>query len=387
MTNTPPIQLGPTKVTEKTAIELSELVMINGASGWGVAHIPGGVGQMIVRTQDGGLSWRNVTPAQLITRYGNRNVTVKSYFLNTTNAWIIYHDEENWTSERGVSLWLTIDGGSVWEEVALPLDGYSAQHFQKIQIAFLDDQIGWIFASLGSSQEREFIGLYTTHDGGKNWSVMVSSDSANLSSKGMKNGASFRNAAEGWISGSNAPDEPGVLLWRTMDGGNTWTTQILPPLEAENLPPGYLSDGNTHCTLTPLKFVDFQFQYAWTKMRCQDGLLAEPVAVIYWTYDSGATWRMFRLPKADGDAVFYGIYQGWYSQAAGEGSATPYEVQITMDGGSSWSIAAQTAWKSSLQFITGTIGWGIVEYQGRLAMVKTGDAGRSWEQIYPLLIP
>jgi hypothetical protein len=39
---------------------------------------------------------------------------------------------------------------------------------------------------------------------------MVSPDSINLPSKGGKNGAVFRNATEGWISGSNAKDDPVV---------------------------------------------------------------------------------------------------------------------------------------------------------------------------------
>ena len=387
MTNTPPIQLGPTKITEATPIELSELVMINGATGWGIAHVPGGMGQMIVRTQDGGFNWRNVTPPQLIAKYGSRSVTVTGYFLDTSNAWVIYHNEENWAPKNGVSIWHTTDGGNSWEEVALPLEGYSAQHFQKIQISFLNANIGWIFASLGGSQDREFIGLYTTHDGGKNWAVMVSSDSANLPSKGRKDGASFRNATEGWISGRNAPDEPGVFLWRTLDGGNTWTTQTLPPLTAEDIPQGYLNDRNTQCSLTPLKFVDFQFQYAWTKMYCQGGALTEPIGILYWTYDSGSTWRMYRLPKAEGNVVFYGIYQGWYSQEADSGAATPFEIKSTIDGGSTWNVAAQTAWDSKLQFITGAVGWGVVNYEGRLAMVKTVDGGNSWEQIYPSLLP
>ncbi|NMB92753.1 MAG: hypothetical protein GYA26_00905, partial [Flexilinea flocculi] len=59
----------------------------------------------------------------------------------------------------------------------------------------------------------------------------------------------------------------------------------------------------------------------------------------------------------------------------------------TSNGGVDWNVISRTAWKSKLHFITPVIGWGIVEYQGRNAMVKTEDGGFTWSQILPMVNP
>ncbi len=122
-------------------------------------------------------------------------------------------------------------------------------------------------------------------------------------------------------------------------------------------------------------------------VTCRGGDLSNPLAMVYWTYDSGNSWRVYGLPKADGHLTFYGIYQGWYSEVSDEGSATPFEVLGTSNGGADWNTIAQTAWDSQLHFITPAVGWGVVNYQGKLAMVKSEDGGHSWIQIYPMIVP
>ena len=375
MTSTPPLHIAPTRIQEQTASEIIEMVMINGGSGWGIAKVPKGEGELVVRTTNGGANWKDVTPPQAI------------YFLDSSQAWLVYWSEAAASGQPDLKVWKTQDSGVSWKKIQLPDEGYTIQYFRDVKIGFVDNQIGWIFAKLGQSQDREYIGLYTTHDGGETWTLMVSTDTVNLPAKGSKNGAVFRNAAEGWVSGKNAIDDPGSLLWHTSDGGNTWERQILPPLLADGIPSDILSSPQYSCSLTPPKFVDFMYQYAWMKLTCEGGTLTEPLALLYWTYDSGTSWRVSKLPKAEGNLEFYGIYQGWYSLPAPEGSSYAYEIQSTANGGENWNTIAQTAWSSRLQFITQAIGWGVVQYQGRYAMVKTGDGGYNWEQIFPVIDP
>lgn len=387
VTSTPPIHLAPTKILQAAAIDLIELVMIDGANGWGIAQIPGGEGKMIVRTVDGGSQWKNVTPSDALYLHAGKNVETSAFFLDASRAWLLYWEPDQRPSENGIPVWYTTDGAVTWQSAVIPLGNFTLQYFNNVQIGFVDHSIGWIFANIGKNQDREFIGLYTTHDGGLTWSLMVSSDSVNLPSKGGKNGVVFRNATEGWISGSNTRDEPDTLLWQTYDGGNTWTKVTLPDPQGTDVPQDLLSNGQYRCTLTVPRFVDFQLQYAWSKMTCSEGSLAAPIAFIYWTYDAGKTWRTMRLPKADGSLAFYGIYQGWYSQKADPGSPFEYEILSTANGGVNWNVISQTAWDSNLQFITAAVGWGIVNYQGRYALVKTEDSGYTWSQIFPMVYP
>ncbi|HOP02600.1 MAG TPA: hypothetical protein PKX58_10400 [Flexilinea sp.] len=387
VTNTPPIHIAPTRIGESVPIEILELVMINGGSGWGIGKVANGQDKIIVKTTNGGANWKNVSSSQAVYENAGKNKEISAWFLDSNQAWVVYWDNENWSSTNQIPVWKTTDSGGNWEKSILPTEGYSLQYFKDVQIRFIDPQIGWVFAKMGKTEEREYIGLFTTHDGGRSWNLMVSPDSVNLPSKGGKNGAVFRNATEGWISGSNAKDDPGSLLWHSIDGGNTWNKQVLPQYLAEGIPSDLLSNRQYSCSLTPPKFVDYLYQYAWMKMVCQGGELAEPLGLLYWTYDGGNSWRVYQLPAAEGSLVFYGIYQGWYSKTAAPGSSYPYEILGTSNGGENWNLIAQTAWKSNLQFITASIGWGVVEYEGHYAMVKTGDGGFTWEQIFPVVDP
>ena len=386
-TSTPPIHLAPTKIVQATSVDLIELVMIDGGIGWGVAQVPGGMDKMIVRTTDGGSQWKNVTPPEAIYQNAEKNVEPSAFFLDANRAWLLFSEPDKRPSENRITVWYTTDGAVSWQSSEIPLDNFTLQYFNNAQIGFVDSSIGWVFANIGKNQDREFISLFTTYDGGLTWSLMVSSDSSNLSSMGGKNGVVFRNDTEGWVSGRKTRDEPDLLLWQTSDGGNTWKKVILPYPEGVDVPAGLLSDGQIRCSLSVPKFVDFQLQYAWTKLSCSGGTLTEPIAFVYWTYDTGKSWRTMRLPKADGNLAFYGIYQGWYSQLSEPGSSFEYEILGTADGGVNWNVISRTAWDSKLQFITAAVGWGLVNYQGGRALVKTEDGGYSWSQIFPMVQP
>ena len=377
----------PTEIVSAISAEILELTMIDGGTGWGIGQIPGEEARMILRTTDGGSSWKDLTPRTALEENKGRTVNVSAYFSDANHAWVIYWEPVSWQPDKGVQVWLTADAGANWERIELPISGYTLQYFRNPEIGFTDNQIGWIFAKLGNSEGRTFYGLYTTFDGGRNWNPVVTPDTGNLSSANIRNGAVFRDALEGWISGENNFEDPSSMLWHTQDGGATWVTQTLPVPEIEGIPADIFSASNYSCSLSTPKFVDFQYQYAYTVLNCEGGELEEPVSVLYWSYDSLSTWRTKKLPKAEGNLTFYGIDRGWYSVTADPGADQPYEILTTVDGGDSWNVSAYPAWDSRLQFITAAVGFGVVNYQGHLALVRTGDGGVSWNQLYPLILP
>lgn len=387
-TPTPPVHIAPTAISSMVSVNILEIKMIDGGIGWGIGQIAGSDDNLVLRTTDGAEHWKNVTPSQVI--YDNAGIRMKitSCYRDAEHAWLIFQNpEEAFDASKGISVWLTEDGGITWESVQLPLSGYSIQQFSEPQINFLDNQTGWIFARIGRVDEREFIGLYTTHDGGRTWSPMVTTGTANLPSSSRKNGAVFRDTLEGWISGENTMNEPGTVLWHTFDGGNTWYEQLFPEPWGTDIPAGLLSDASIRCSLDVPKFVDFQYQYAWTVLRCSGGNLSEPVSILYWTYDRLSSWKTMRLPSAEGDISFYGIEYGWYAIRNETGSDYPYQILFTEDGGGNWRTASQLAWNSKLQFITPSIGYAIATYMGQPALVRTDNSGFAWEQLFAFVTP
>jgi hypothetical protein len=96
ITNTPPIHLAPTQILQMTAIDILDLVMINGAEGWGIGKIPQGEGKIVVRTSDGGVNWKNVTPYEAIYANVGKDVEISTYFLDANRAWILFWETNQW---------------------------------------------------------------------------------------------------------------------------------------------------------------------------------------------------------------------------------------------------------------------------------------------------
>ncbi len=386
---TPPIHIAPTAITTTTDINILEINMIDGGTGWGIGFIPGAEDKLVLRTTDGGLHWKNVTPSQAIYENAGRAVDVSGCFRDTDHAWLLFHEDRNYDPNLEIRVWYTTDGGVSWNFSMLPSDGYSIQYLSDPKISFLDNQTGWLFAGIGGSEARQYTGLYTTHDGGRNWNAMVTSNSGNLPSTGKKNGALFRNTLDGWISCENTAAEPDTVLWQTFDGGNTWFKQYLPAPYGFNIPNGLLSDPNIRCSFSVPQFVDLQNQYAWAVLRCSGGSLSEPVSVLYWSYDRLSSWKTYRLPAADGALTFYGIEYGWYSVATPpeSGNPNPFEILFTEDGGENWRTAVYTQWDSRLQFITPAVGFGIAISGGRPWLVTTSESGFHWELVESKVVP
>ena len=386
---TPPIHIAPTAITTTTDVNILEINMIDGGTGWGIGLIPGGQDKLVLRTTDGGQNWKNVTPSQVMYENAGKTVDVSGCFRDENHAWVLFRETGANDSQAGVRIWYTSDGGSSWDFSVLPEEGYTIQHFTDPKISFLDTQTGWIFAGLGGADARQYVGIYTTYDGGRNWTAMVTSNSGNLPSTGKKNGVLFRNTLDGWVSCENTAAEPDTLLWQTFDGGNTWFKQYLPAPYGINIPDGLMSDPNIRCSLSVPRFVDAQSQYAWAVLHCSGGSLSEPVAILYWSYDRLSSWKTYRLPAADGALTFYGIEYGWYSVATPPGSdnPNPYEILFTEDGGENWRPAVYTLWDSRLQFITPSVGFGIAISGGRPWLVTSSDSGFHWELVESKVVP
>ena len=136
--------------TPVVPLAFRSIQMIDNRTGWAVADVGRGATTRILRTEDGGLSWRDRSPLDGDFFHG--------YFLDGSTAWA-------WTTWGGLAF-RTLDGGRSWEEVgSMAVDPYTG---------FVDSQHGWqLLAEQWGLSFRQFdiLSFTTTRDAGRTWTT------------------------------------------------------------------------------------------------------------------------------------------------------------------------------------------------------------------------
>ena len=158
---------------------LMNVHFVDSLNGWAV-----GWGQTIIRTRDGGVTWTLLHEGPDIHFYDVQ-------FVSPETGWLV--------GCEGV-IWHTTDGGETWDEQFH--DAQMCLH----QLSFVDAWTG--FVAGGDVSWRGVI-LKTT-DGGENW-IRDERDYPYF------RGIEFYNRWIGWAV------RPSYELYRTLDGGETWT--------------------------------------------------------------------------------------------------------------------------------------------------------------------
>ena len=102
---------------------------VNSLDGWGVTET------QIVRTNDGGITWYNVTPPNLT----ETGYSVTMDVLDNSRVWVHLPDYDNYPNSG--TFHHTTDGGLNWNSATSPFSGGD--------IHFLDETNGWVLADLG----------------------------------------------------------------------------------------------------------------------------------------------------------------------------------------------------------------------------------------------
>ncbi len=176
-----------------------------------------GTNGTILHTGDGGDHWVKQTVA---TSDEFRGV----FFTDASTGWAtsveILRSEEPYEDWRA-SIWHTDDGGETWVQQALP-DNASILN----RIDFVDSQTGWV-AGVKRIEDDEFgspqhVGaIYHTTDGGRTWSEQYSPELEITFT-----GVDFVDAMHGWVVGfPTRSDIEGGSVFHTTDGGKTWERQ------------------------------------------------------------------------------------------------------------------------------------------------------------------
>jgi photosystem II stability/assembly factor-like uncharacterized protein len=371
-TTTPTVQPSETLTMSSGASDpLNFVQMVNETQGWAIAD------QSVLRTENGGKSWSDVTPTRIETvmstiptpaPQGLNSIELKGAFLDAQTAWIAAPGLDR------ITFFHTVDGGRTWQASELVVS--TPQQVYPIEIVsftFLNVQTGWLFRSTSGGLGHGFVELYQTQNSGASWSLVAegnenaSGETGSITTLGQKTGVSFRDTANGWLTGSSAYNA--IYVYRTKDGGLTWNFQELP------IPDGYTAEGGSARSY-PATFFD-------DKKGLMPIYLGKTTPsfnlFFYITTDGGDSW--FSTTPLSSPTPTNGFVWNWsdslHGFAAEDGTGILY---TTSDGGKSWSKSTLAGLKfSQLDFISQLIGWAISDGY----LVKTVDGGKNWRTIYP----
>ncbi|WP_396224043.1 hypothetical protein [Gemmatimonas sp.] len=234
------------------------------------------------RTTDNGLTWTSVFDAPV---HSIGDVAV--FQPNPQILWVGSGERANRQSVGwGDGVYKSTDGGKTWVHMGLR----TSMHIGRVQLHPTNPDIAWVAAQgsvWGAGGER---GLYKTTDGGRTWTRTLHVDdetgvtdvALDWNDPNVLYAASYqrRRSAYGFDGGG-----PGSALWKSTDGGSTWTK-----LTGNGLPEGeYGRIGIAVYRKNPRIVVISVEQGA--RYNASTAYIQRKAGV-YRSEDAGATWKL-----------------------------------------------------------------------------------------------
>lgn len=374
----------PTQSYQMTIEVEVPLHMFSTTTGWATGLVYGPGTVRVLRTTDGGTHWRDVTPAKATQSIASED------FVSASDAWVAT------ISNSVISIFYTSDGGQSWQERGTFFDPPVFASSPSIQqIDFINAQDGWVLINQGYEQQiGEFVDLWRTTDGGHSWTMIFGLTRAEaLSIQGFHPtpyasfnlGISFMNSTTGWKTGWESGSGYD-WLYKTTDGGATWQRQLLPlPLQLQS----------AWLYLMPPRF-----------FNNSDGILPVgyyPANTNTWgmdffvTHDGGATWTSTSLLQAsmydsggvdaaNGTIGFLDAKHGWVVASPPNQEPTLYQ---TSDGGLHWNRVSITGGTTptNIDYVSSTVAFAQGPTSQPQTLLTTTDGGHTWKLVAYTILP
>ena len=188
----------------------------------------GGVAGGVWKTEDAGLYWEPISDGQMATS------SVGALAVAPSDGNVIYAGMGESTIRIDVShgdgVYRSTDKGKTWTHVGLS----ESRHIGEILIDPRDPNVVYVAALGHSAKDNPERGVYRTTDGGENWELVLQvSESAGAVDLSLDANNPRILFATTWESRRNFwsinSGGPGSGLWRSADGGDTWTDLIRAP--------------------------------------------------------------------------------------------------------------------------------------------------------------
>lgn len=329
---------------------------LNELDGWGVTET------QIVRTNDGGLTWHDLTPPGV----GEAGYAVEAFALDAKHLWVQIPDFNNFPN--GGNLHRTADGGMTWTNTSTRFSGG--------EIQFLDADNGWALADLGVGAGSNAVAIYQTADGGATWTQKFTND-PNLSNSsdslplgGLKSGIAPVDMQTAFVYGV-VYSTGAIYLHRTDDGGGDWR-----PVTSLPLPSGAES---SELGVDPghMQFVSPTIGYMVVRMS---GATTE--TAVYVTNDGGNTWTLTpTLIPGGGSADFLSAAEMVLFNGG--------QFYVTRDAARTWSIIPPDVnfgdTFAMMDFVNTLSGWVITidPASNQRTLYRTMDGGSTWAPVIP----
>ena len=273
-----------------------------------------------------------------------------------------------------VAVMRSSDGGRRWTQSIVLQD----RGFDSIEFQMVDNQHGWLLVV----DSRVVYWLWRTTDGGVTWTPLV--DTANQANAPRR--IDFVSDLEGWGLPTNNEG-----LVRTLDGGKTWTRVSVPT------PPGS-TDGSTALDWPQGSPPNLTLRGT----ASYDGGNSTTTSLVTWaSADGGSSWRIDKVEAAGSPAVAGGDAQGLYSGGTRVSlvldSPDGRQVTFTATGLNAFVATGHVLGLTSATAYSETEAWVTIDscaYPGTMTggghfgrtscphLLATWDAGMSW---HPLL--
>jgi photosystem II stability/assembly factor-like uncharacterized protein len=344
--------------------------MLDSNAGWAVGGLTS-QGDHVVYTSDGGSTWKDVTPPEAEAASGEQKNAI-GFFQDAQTAWVTY-GYSGFIIPTQAFVWHTADGGVSWQSShSLDTIGFS-ENFSPSDLFFVGGQAGWLLAHVGAGMNHDYVVLYHSTDGGITWKRLIDPDIDAGIQFCHKTGMLFTDAKHGWLTGDCNSVAPGVWLFKSSDAGASWQEVELPDPAGSQ---GLFTDQNAACGASDPFF--FSNDLGHLSVTCYNFMLT-PMTYTYYLYttrDGGATWTSSTYP---GEALFF--------ISADIGWAISQQIQLTTNGGATWTPVKTIDWNAQIDFISEQIGWGVATAGDVMALVKTDNGGARWSELNPVVGP
>ncbi len=198
------VRAGPKEIYHEGVANLQEFDLVSVDEGWVL------IDQQLYWTKTGGQHWINITPPNI----GRLMIRAVS-FLDTQHGWLILTKTDK-GGNLTYALAPTFDGGKNWQikEFSLFEHGDVNSLSGAVYLQFIDANVGWLVIKRATSSNFSKGTLFKTTDGGDTWTQL---------SIPIGEPVYFVTSEIGWTAGGAAGNE----LYRTQDGGLSWHPQTI----------------------------------------------------------------------------------------------------------------------------------------------------------------